>query len=84
MYALYSTLRHSPSFTKAKTNWTHGGVTYQATNLRNSFENGASSKEIEIRGFRSKNTRERMVVIFFWMNGVMWEEEVSEGATWGP
>ena len=45
--------------TNTKTNWTNGGVTYQATIPRNSFGNGASSKEIEIRGFESKNTRER-------------------------
>ena len=32
---------------------------HQATIPRNSFGNGASSKEIEIRGFESKNTRER-------------------------
>ena len=27
--------------------------------------NGASSKEIEVHGFESKNTRESVVVIFF-------------------
>ena len=33
--------------------------TYQAIIPRNSFSNRASSKEIKIRGFESKNTIER-------------------------
>ena len=49
---------------KTKTNWTNGGVTYQATIPRNSFGNGASSKEIEIHGFELKNTGERAMEIF--------------------
>ena len=51
---------------KTKTNWTNGGVTYQATIPRNSFGNGASSKEIKIRGFDIKNTGERSMVNFYW------------------
>ena len=35
-----------------------GGVTYRRTIPQNSFENGALSKRIKIRGFESKNTRE--------------------------
>ena len=52
---------------KTKTNWSNGGVTYQVAVPQNSFGNGASSKEIEIHGFESKNTRERerAMVIFF-------------------
>ena len=38
---------------------------FQATIPRNSFGNGALSKEIEIYGFESKNTRERAMVNFF-------------------
>ena len=37
---------------------------FQVTIPRNSFGNGASSKEIEIRGFVLKNTGERAMGIF--------------------
>ena len=48
-----------------KTNWTNDGVTYQATIPQNSFGNGASSKEIEIRGVELKNMVERVNDIVF-------------------
>lgn len=42
-----------------------GHYTYQGAIPHNNSRNGASSKEIEIRGFESKNTGKKAMVIFF-------------------